>query len=99
VPGCVDQVELKILPGPASVWQGDGVALDGNAPFALEIHGVQDLIPEVPVAYEIGVLNEAICQSGLSVIDMSDDAEVAGLAHDSPFSTPKRSKGIDRGGT
>jgi len=92
VPGCVDQVELKVLPGPAGVWQGDGVTLDGDAPFTLEIHGVQDLIPEVPVAYEIGVLDEAICQGGFSVIDMSDDTEVAGLVHSSPSFTPEDRK-------
>jgi hypothetical protein len=89
VPGGVDQVEFEVLPGPAGVWQGDGVALDGNAPFTLQIHSVQDLVPEIPVAYESGVLDKAISQGGLAVIDVGDDAKVAGLGHSSLSSTPE----------
>ena len=89
MPGGVDQVELEVLPGPIGVWQGDGVALDGNAPFTLEIHGVQDLFPEIPGAYQTGVLDEAVGQGGFPVIDVGNDAEVTGLAHISPSSTPE----------
>ena len=89
MPGGVDQVEFKILPVQAGVRQSDGVAFDSNAPFTLKIHSVQDLVPEFPVAYEAGILDEAIGQGGLAVIDVGNDAEVAGLGHSSPSSTPK----------
>jgi len=89
VPGGVDQVELEVLSGPTGVRQGDGVALDGNAPFTLEIHSVQDLVPKIPGAYETGMLDETIGQGGFAVIDVGNDAEVTGLAHISPSSTPE----------
>ena len=73
------------MPGPAGVGQGDSVALDGDAAFTLEIHSVQDLVPKIPVAYETGVLNKAIGQGGLAMIDVGDDAKVAGLAHGPPI--------------
>jgi len=93
VPGGVDQIELEVLPGLTCIRQGDGVALDGYAPLTLEIHGVQDLVPEVPGAYETGVLDKAIGQGRLAVINVGNDAEVTRLSHVSPSSTPE-----DRGG-
>ena len=98
MPGGVDQVEFEVLPVPAGVWQSDGVALDSNAPFTLEIHSVQDLVPEFPVAYEAGILDEAIGQGGLAVIDVGNDAEVAGLGHSSPSSTPEDRATLVAGG-
>ena len=95
MPGGVDQIELKVLPGPAGVGQGDGVAFDGNAAFTLQIHSVQDLVPEIPVAYETGVLDEAIGQGGLAVIDVGDDAKVAGLAHGPPVRERAANRRLD----
>jgi hypothetical protein len=60
------------------------VTFNGNAAFALQIHSVQDLVPEIPVAYETGVLDETIGQGGLAVIDVGYDAKVSGLAHGPP---------------
>ena len=82
--GGVDQIKLEVFSGLTGVGQGNGVTFDGDAAFTLKIHSVQDLVSEIPVAYETGVLNKAIGQSGLAVIDVGDDAKVAGLAHGPP---------------
>jgi hypothetical protein len=47
------------------------------------------LVPEVPSAYQAGVLDKAIGQGGLAVIDVGNDAEITGLAHVSPSATPE----------
>jgi hypothetical protein len=70
------------------------VALDGDAAFTLKIHGVQNLIPELPVTYETGVLDKAVRQGGLAVINVGNDTKVAGLDHGPPVleraARPKR---------
>ena len=87
--GGIDQIELEVLSCPTGIRQGNSVTLDGNAPFSLEIHSVQDLVPEIPLTYETGVLDKAVGQGGLAVIDVGNDAEVTGLVHISPYSIPQ----------
>ena len=36
----VDQVEVKFFPFFIGIGQGDGIALDGDAPFPFDVHGV-----------------------------------------------------------
>jgi hypothetical protein len=35
------------------IWQTDGLALDGDAAFALDVHGVQNLVLEIPVGDDL----------------------------------------------
>ena len=73
----VDQVEVVPLPVACFVAQRDAVRLDGDAPFALEVHRIQQLIPEVAVADPSAALDEPVGERGLPVVHMGDDAEVA----------------------
>jgi hypothetical protein len=84
VPRRVDQVQLVGLPIARLVAQGDRVALDRDPAFALDVHGVQDLVPEVALVHGAAVLDQAIGQRRLAVVDVRDDAEVANLVHEFP---------------
>ena len=50
--------------------------LDGDAPLALEIHGVEHLGLHLAGLERAGELEEAICQGRLAVVDVGDDREI-----------------------
>ena len=77
----VDKVQVVLLPILSLIRQGNGIAFDGYAAFTLDVHGVEDLIPELPFPHHTGVLDQAVGQSGLAVVNMGDDAEVADVGH------------------
>ncbi len=57
----IDEVGLEFLAASARIRQADGLALDRDAPFPLDVHVVEDLVPELAVVDEMGVLDETIC--------------------------------------
>jgi len=59
----------------------DGVALDGGAALAFQVHGVEQLVAELAILHHAGPLDEAVRQRGLAVVDMGDNAEVADVIH------------------
>ena len=65
------------LPSFADVGNGDRLALDSDAPLALDVHVVEDLVVEIPVGDQPRALNEAIRQRGLAMVNMSNDAEIS----------------------
>jgi hypothetical protein len=76
VAGGVDQVQHVRLAVGAGPRQPDGLALDGDAAFALDVHPVQVLRAHVAVLDHAGELEHAVGQGGLAVVDVRDDAEV-----------------------
>jgi hypothetical protein len=84
VAGGIDQVELVLDTRRVRVRHARRGGLDGNALFALEIHGVKQLLGHVTFAHRAGGFQQAVRQRGLAVIDVRDDAEVAdtGLVHE-----------------
>jgi len=81
VAGRVDQVELVRLTVPGLVVERHRIALDRDAPLALDIHRVEDLIPELTVFYRATGLDQAIRKRRFTVIDVGDNAEIASLFH------------------
>ena len=81
VPGRVDQVELVGPPVLRGVGQADGVGLDRDAALALEVHGVEDLVAELPRLHRPAALDEAVGERRLAVVDVGDDAEVPDVVH------------------
>ena len=73
--GGVDHIQGKRL-----TFEGPGhthcLAFDGDAAFALNIHTIQVLIAHISTGDHTGELEHAVSQSGLAVIDVSDDAEI-----------------------
>ena len=59
----------------------NGVALDGNSTLSLQIHVVQGLLLKLALTHRSGLLEKAIRQGALAVIDVGDDAEVADVLH------------------
>ncbi len=73
----VDQVEFERLPARRVVFHADGVQLDGDATFPLEVHGVQQLVAHEAPFHRMGRLDETVGQGGFTVVDMGHDTEVA----------------------
>ena len=66
---------------------GDGVHLDGDAAFPLQVHAVEDLVAKVALADGPGFEEELVGQGALAVVDVGDDGEVADqlrVGHASP---------------
>jgi hypothetical protein len=76
VAGGVDQVQLVRLAVGVLVVDGDRVHLDGDAPFALQVHVVQELGPELPLGDGARLEQELVGEGGLPVVDVGDDREV-----------------------
>jgi hypothetical protein len=77
VAGGVDEVELIPFSVPGVVEKSDGVALDGDAPLALQVHRVENLVAELPLGHRPASLDQAVGECGLAVIDVGDDTKVA----------------------
>ena len=81
----VNKVEDVILP-LAGILHLHRVALDGDALFALQIHVVQHLVLELPVAHRTGHLKHPVSQSTLSVVNMRYYAKISYMVHSVVFS-------------
>ncbi len=75
--GGVDEVEGVFLPILGGIAHGNGLGFDGDAALALQLHGVHDLVHHLPLLVDAGLLQDAVGQGGLAVVDVRDDAEVA----------------------
>jgi hypothetical protein len=57
--------------------QRHGFGFDGDAPFAFELHRIEELFLHFPGFDRPGAFQKAIGQGAFSVIDVRDDAEVS----------------------
>ncbi len=76
---CVDKVELVHFTVLAPVVQPHGLGLDGNAPLPLQLHIVQHLGLHFPLGKGARILNEAVGNGGLAVVNMGDDGKIADM--------------------
>ena len=83
VAGGVDQVQPVGLAVPRGVPEGDGVALDGDAALALDIHRVEDLVAELARLHAAAALDQPVGQRRFAVVDVGDDAEITDVIQDS----------------
>ena len=72
VAGSVDQVDDRVLP-----FEPDALELDGDAPFAFEVHRVEVLGPHQAGFDRATEFEHAIGQRGLAVVHVGDDRRVA----------------------
>ena len=75
--GRVDEVEAVDQAVSGRVLHPDCARLDRDPLLALEVHGVEDLAGHLSRVDGVGLLEQAVRQRRLAVIDMSDDREVA----------------------
>ena len=81
VTGGVDQVELIGIAVVRLVHHAHGVGLDGDAAFALEIHGIEDLSLHFAACHGAGELKQAVAQRRLAMVDVGNDGEIAKEAY------------------
>ena len=76
VAGGIDHVQDVLDSIGGDEGQTNGLALDGDAPLALDIHPVEVLGPHLAGVNDARLLQHPIGQGGLSVVDVGDDAEI-----------------------
>ncbi len=76
VPRRVDHVQDVFL-AVFLVHHADGVRLDGDAPFAFQVHVVQELVGHLVLRDRLRKFDHAVGQGGLAVVDMGDDTEIS----------------------
>ena len=79
VAGRVDQVELIGFPIVGGIVNANGIALNGDATFALDIHRVEKLCLHVTLIDRIRQLENAVRNRRLTVVDMRDDGEISDM--------------------
>ena len=65
----------------SGVGQTNRLAFDRNAPFTFNIHAIENLVLKIPVRNNVRHLNKPVGQSGFTVIDMGDNAEISDILH------------------
>ncbi len=80
VPRGVQQVELVFLAALRPVLHRHRMRLDRDAPLALQVHGVEELVLGFAAADGAGAFEQAVGERRLAVVDVGDDAKVAGKA-------------------
>ena len=73
----VDEVELVALTIVGHVLHAHGLALDGDAALALDVHRVEQLSLHVAMRHGVRLLENAVGHSRFAVVDMGDDGEVS----------------------
>ena len=76
MPWGVDEIEGIHLAVTGSVFQRGRLGLDGNAPLAFELHGVEHLRLHLAVGQAATDLDDAVGQGALSMVDMGNDRKV-----------------------
>ena len=75
----IDQVQVIGFAVVGGVGQLDGGCLDGNAPFPLQIHGVQQLLGPQPQVNGLALLHQPVRQRGLAVVDVGNNGKVSNV--------------------
>ena len=81
MPGRVDQVELVALAVARVVVQRDALRLDGDAPFAFQVHGIEYLRLHLALFEAATELNQAVSECRLTMIYVRDDGKIAYSLH------------------
>ena len=79
----VDEVQGVVFTVFGPIGEGNGLALDGDAALPFNIHIVQNLVLKVSFIADSGELNQPVGQGRFPVINVSDNAEVSNIFHNS----------------
>jgi hypothetical protein len=77
----IDQVEDVGLAVLGRVGQAYGLRLDGDAPLALDVHGIEHLLLHLARLQAAGGLDQAVRQRRFAMVDMRNDGEVADVGN------------------
>ena len=73
----VDEVQGIGLAVFRLIIEVDGPGFDGDAPLALQVHIVQELVLHLPLGHGVAQLQQAVRQGGFAVVNVSDDGKIA----------------------
>ena len=76
VAGGVDKVKLVSLAIIGVIHDAHGVAFNGDAALAFDIHGIEQLRCHIAFVYGSGEFKNSVADSRLAVVDMSDNREI-----------------------
>ena len=75
--GSIDQIQAVFVAVARVVVQANTFRLDGDAAFALEVHGIEHLRLHFALRERAGQLQQAVGQRGFAVVNVRDDAEIS----------------------
>ena len=75
----VDEVELVGFAIIGGIVDAYGLAFDGDAALALDVHAVKQLGLHIAMRHGARHLQNAVGERGLAMIDMGDDAEISDM--------------------
>ena len=93
----VDQVEHVPLAVARGVFHLDGVALDGDALLAFEVHVVEYLRLHLALVQGVGFFQQPVGQRAFAVVDVGDDAKIAYVLHVNPLVLSLPLRGVRAG--
>ncbi len=73
----IDQVELILPPVARAIGEPHGARLDRDAPLPLDVHRVEELLLPLALGERAGLLEQAVGERRLAVVDVGDDGEIA----------------------
>ncbi len=79
MPRRVHQIEGVGLAVLRPVFEPDGLGLDGDAPLALDIHGIEHLLLHLARRQPAAILDQPVGQGRFPVVDMGDDGKIADM--------------------
>ena len=81
VPGGVDHVKHVVRSIRMVIIHLDGVTLDGNTAFPLEIHIIELLVHFLSFTYGLRVIKQSVREGTLTVVNVGNNAEIADVLH------------------
>ncbi len=72
----INQVQTIGIAVFGLVMQANAFRLDGDAALTLQVHGIENLFVHFALRERAGHFEQAVCQRGLAMVDMRDDAEI-----------------------
>ena len=81
VAGGVQEIQSVLGAAFAPVGQGDGLAFDRDAPFALDIHVVENLVLKIAGVDHAGILDQPVRQGRLAVVNVGNNTEITNTFH------------------
>ena len=75
----IDQVKDILFSVLRLIYRAYCLCLDGNTAFPLQVHIVQHLCLHLSAGEQTGLLDDAVCQGGFTVIYMCHNTKIADL--------------------
>ncbi|OPZ53032.1 MAG: hypothetical protein BWY90_00845 [Deltaproteobacteria bacterium ADurb.BinA014] len=81
MPRCVDKIENIIFAVFSTIFKSNGISLNRNSPFPLDIHRIKHLIDLIAVIHETAFFDYTVGKRAFSVIDMCNNREISYVFH------------------